>query len=83
MSCIQQAPPSVRISISALQFLQMRETCSHRTELKCCPRAVRLALMLFIEGPWDRVHQVIGQAHTILHRQGIVRIQTDIRVGSR
>ncbi|CAG8931702.1 unnamed protein product [Penicillium salamii] len=36
-----------------------------------------------IEGPWDRVHQVIGQAHTILHRQGIVRIQTDIRVGSR
>jgi hypothetical protein len=35
------------------------------------------------EGPWDRVHQVIGQAHTILHQQGIVRIQTDIRVGSR
>jgi hypothetical protein len=29
------------------------------------------------------VHQVIGQAHTILHQQGIVRIQTDIRVGSR
>jgi len=26
---------------------------------------------------------VIGQAHTILHEQGIVRIQTDIRVGSR
>ncbi|BCS09450.1 hypothetical protein ALUC_30267A [Aspergillus luchuensis] len=36
-----------------------------------------------LEGPWDRVHQVIGQAHTILHQQGIVRIQTDIRVGSR
>lgn len=36
-----------------------------------------------IEGSWDRVHQVIGQAHTILHQQGIVRIQTDIRVGSR
>ncbi|KAJ5693193.1 cell wall biogenesis protein Ecm15 [Penicillium macrosclerotiorum] len=35
------------------------------------------------EGPWDRVHQVIGQAHTLLHQQGIVRIQTDIRVGSR
>jgi uncharacterized protein YqgV (UPF0045/DUF77 family) len=29
------------------------------------------------------VHQVIGQAHTLLHKQGIVRIQTDIRVGSR
>lgn len=36
-----------------------------------------------LEGPWDRVHQVIGQAHTLLHQQGIVRIQTDIRTGSR
>lgn len=36
-----------------------------------------------LEGPWDRVHQVIGQAHTILHQQGIVRIQSDIRSGSR
>ncbi|KAL2818493.1 YkoF-like protein [Aspergillus cavernicola] len=36
-----------------------------------------------LEGHWDKVHQVIGQAHTILHQQGIVRIQTDIRVGSR
>ncbi|RJE20622.1 cell wall biogenesis protein [Aspergillus sclerotialis] len=36
-----------------------------------------------LEGPWDRVHQVIGQAHYILHQQGIVRIQSDIRVGSR
>ena len=35
------------------------------------------------EGPWDKVHQVIGQAHTVLHQQGIVRIQTDVRVGSR
>lgn len=26
---------------------------------------------------------LIGQAHTILHEKGIVRIQTDIRVGSR
>ncbi|KAJ5466932.1 hypothetical protein N7475_004684 [Penicillium sp. IBT 31633x] len=36
-----------------------------------------------IEGPWDRVHQVIGQAHTVLHQQGIVRIHTDVRIGSR
>ncbi|CAI7677234.1 unnamed protein product [Penicillium pancosmium] len=36
-----------------------------------------------LEGSWDRVHQVIGQAHTLLHQQGVVRIQTDIRVGSR
>lgn len=27
--------------------------------------------------------RIIGQAHTLLHQQGTVRIQTDIRVGSR
>jgi len=36
-----------------------------------------------LEGPWDKVHHVIGQAHTILHQQGVVRIQSDIRSGSR
>ncbi|KAK2733958.1 hypothetical protein FQN55_003096 [Onygenales sp. PD_40] len=36
-----------------------------------------------LEGSWDAVFAVIGQAHSILHKQGIVRIQTDIRVGSR
>ncbi|EEH38544.2 hypothetical protein PAAG_08271 [Paracoccidioides lutzii Pb01] len=36
-----------------------------------------------LEGSWDAVFAVIGQAHTMLHSEGIVRIQTDIRVGSR
>jgi len=36
-----------------------------------------------VEGSWDDVMKVIGQAHAILHEKGIVRIQTDIRVGSR
>lgn len=27
--------------------------------------------------------RLIGQAHSMLHGKGIVRIQTDIRVGSR
>lgn len=27
--------------------------------------------------------QVIGQCHTMLHANGVVRIQSDIRVGSR
>ena len=27
--------------------------------------------------------RVIGQAHCMLHEKGIVRIQSDIRVGSR
>lgn len=36
-----------------------------------------------LEGPWTNVMTIIGQAHQVLHEQGIVRIQTDIRVGSR
>lgn len=35
------------------------------------------------EGSWDEVMRLIGQAHTMLHKKGIMRIQTDIRVGSR
>ena len=36
-----------------------------------------------VEGSWEEVMRVIGQAHVLLHEQGILRIQTDIRVGSR
>ena len=35
------------------------------------------------EGSWDEVMGIIGQAHEMLHKQGVVRISTDIRVGSR
>lgn len=35
------------------------------------------------EGSWNNVMRLIGQAHYMLHKKGIVRIQTDIRVGSR
>lgn len=45
----------------------------------------RLVLIICIpaEGSWDAVMNLIGQAHSMLHEKGIVRIQTDIRVGSR
>jgi len=36
-----------------------------------------------LEGSWDEVMKVMGQAHTMLHNQGVTRIQTDIRIGSR
>lgn len=36
-----------------------------------------------VEGSWDDVMKVIGQAHQMLHEKGIVRIQSDIRAGSR
>lgn len=40
-------------------------------------------LKIGAEGTWDDVMRLIGQAHVMLHKKGIVRIQTDIRVGSR
>lgn len=36
-----------------------------------------------IEGNWDDVMGKIGQLHELLHENGVVRIQSDIRVGTR
>ncbi|EGV60133.1 UPF0045 protein M15 [Yamadazyma tenuis] len=36
-----------------------------------------------IEGNWDVVMGKIGQMHELLHHHGVVRIQSDIRVGTR
>ncbi|GMG36299.1 hypothetical protein B5S33_g3502 [[Candida] boidinii] len=36
-----------------------------------------------IEGPWDEVMELIGQLHERVHEMGIVRVQSDIRVGTR
>ncbi|CAN3372918.1 hypothetical protein DIURU_002808 [Diutina rugosa] len=36
-----------------------------------------------IEGPWNEVMELIGQFHEALHKSGVVRIQSDIRVGTR
>jgi hypothetical protein len=37
----------------------------------------------YTEGPWDQVTHVIGWAHSLIHQQGIARIQTDIRISTR
>jgi len=36
-----------------------------------------------VEGSWDDVTRVIGQAHSVLHSQGVSRVHTDIRMGTR
>ncbi|GAQ42312.1 hypothetical protein AtubIFM55763_007532 [Aspergillus tubingensis] len=36
-----------------------------------------------VEGSWDQVSQIIGYAHTLIHQEGIARIQTDIRITTR
>lgn len=36
-----------------------------------------------IAGPWLEVMELIGQFHEAVHESGVVRIQSDIRVGTR
>ncbi|KAK7700775.1 UPF0045 protein M15 [Botryosphaeria dothidea] len=64
---------------------------AHWVSFTACPprprgassEAVRLTVLLASEGSWDEVMRVIGQAHALLHKNGVVRIQSDIRVGTR
>ncbi|KAI0396961.1 YkoF-like protein [Xylariaceae sp. FL0594] len=36
-----------------------------------------------VEGSWDKVMKVIGQAHSVVHARGVVRVQSSMRVGTR
>ncbi|KAK1777805.1 YkoF-like protein [Copromyces sp. CBS 386.78] len=36
-----------------------------------------------VEGPWDEVMKVIGQAHAVVHQEGAKRVQTSMRAGTR
>ncbi|KXJ94461.1 YkoF-like protein [Microdochium bolleyi] len=36
-----------------------------------------------LEGSWEQVFKVIGQAHTVVHQKGVLRVQTSMRVGTR
>ncbi|KAI0378737.1 hypothetical protein F5Y04DRAFT_272437 [Hypomontagnella monticulosa] len=36
-----------------------------------------------VEGSWDEVMRVIGQAHSVVHSKGVVRVQSSMRVGTR
>ncbi|KAL2024449.1 hypothetical protein VTK56DRAFT_8260 [Thermocarpiscus australiensis] len=36
-----------------------------------------------VEGSWDEVMKVIGQAHSLVHQMGAVRVQTSLRAGTR
>ncbi|KAI2609146.1 hypothetical protein GGR54DRAFT_633049 [Hypoxylon sp. NC1633] len=36
-----------------------------------------------VEGSWDEVMKIIGQAHSVVHAKGVVRVQSSMRVGTR
>ncbi|KAH6888651.1 MTH1187/YkoF-like protein [Thelonectria olida] len=36
-----------------------------------------------VEGSWDEVMAAVGKAHAVVHKRGVVRVQSSMRVGSR
>lgn len=36
-----------------------------------------------IEGPWGEVTSLIGELHEYAHAQGVMRVHSDIRIGTR
>ncbi|KAF8344270.1 uncharacterized protein EI90DRAFT_2902242 [Cantharellus anzutake] len=36
-----------------------------------------------LEGPWDEVSAAIHACHQVVHAQGVSRVATDIRIGTR
>ncbi|KAM0400275.1 hypothetical protein ACHAPZ_006439 [Fusarium culmorum] len=42
-----------------------------------------MANKLITEGSWDEVMAAVGKAHAAVHKRGVVRIQSSMRVGSR
>lgn len=42
-----------------------------------------LTTLDWAEGNWDEVLAVVGKAHTVVHKRGVVRVQSSMRVGSR
>jgi hypothetical protein len=51
-----------------------------RNQFKLC---LKLVADKKAEGSWDEVMKLIGQAHTLVHQNGVLRVQTDIRAGTR
>jgi len=36
-----------------------------------------------VEGAWDEVMKVVGQCHALVHQNGVLRIQTTMRISTR
>ncbi|KAK1827132.1 UPF0045 protein ECM15-like protein [Podospora conica] len=65
--------PSVAQEVAAVQRLLLA------SGLKCTMHSAGTT----VEGSWDEVMRVVGQAHTVVHEMGVVRVQTSMRAGTR
>lgn len=82
--------PSVSAEIAEVQRLLKRSGLSFSmhsagTTVGMCIQHSAIAKLANgeAEGSWDDVTKIIGQAHSLLHGSGVIRIQSDIRIGSR
>lgn len=66
---------SVSVSDEIAKITQLAESSSLSTTLHSAGTT--------IAGPWTEVMELIGQMHQLLHDSGVLRIQSDIRVGTR
>ncbi|KAJ8097392.1 YkoF-like protein [Lipomyces tetrasporus] len=65
--------PSVSTYIAEIQVLM------HGSGLKYTMHSAGTT----VEGPWDQVMELIGKAHELMHKLGVQRVQTDVRIGTR
>ena len=72
-SQVGTASPSVAQEVAAVQRLLQA------SGLKCTMHSAGTT----VEGSWDEVMRVVGQAHSVVHTMGVVRVQTSMRVGTR
>ncbi|QDS69432.1 hypothetical protein FKW77_005373 [Venturia effusa] len=67
--------PTASVSSEVAQVQRLLKGCGLSYEMHSAGTTV--------EGSWDEVMKVIGQCHSMLHERGVLRIQSDIRVGTR
>ncbi|CCD22886.1 Ecm15p NDAI_0A07320 [Naumovozyma dairenensis CBS 421] len=66
-------------SASVSDFVALIETKIRESELKSTLHSAGTT----IEGPWDEVMNLIGSIHEYAHENGYIRIQSDVRIGTR
>ncbi|KAF2725293.1 hypothetical protein K431DRAFT_281240 [Polychaeton citri CBS 116435] len=67
--------PTASVSKEVAAVQRLLKTCGLRYQMHSAGTT--------LEGSWEDCMRVIGQCHSMLHANGVVRIQSDIRVGSR
>ena len=58
-------------------------SCPLTTVATALPQCDLIPAVLIIEGSWEECMTIIGQCHSLVHDNGVARVHTDIRIGTR